>query len=336
MAEPVIDVRDLQTYLFTRRGVVKAVDGISFTIGQGEIVGLVGESGSGKTMTSLSLLRLVPQPAGKIVGGHVLFEGEDLLSLSDERMRAIRGKKIAMILQDPLTALNPVYNIGNQVGEPFVFHPTEDNHLSIQEKVVNVLRRVGIPAAESRTRDFPHQFSGGMRQRVCAAIGIASRPRLLIADEPTTALDVTIQAQFLRLLRQLQEEFDLSIFYITHDLGVVARLCTRVIVMYAGKIVETGEVKRLYKRPAHPYTQGLMNSVPRLGVKRDRLFQIPGQPPNFLDLPSGCPFWPRCPKAQDVCRVEEPPFITDSPGEAARCWFPDFKSVPASASAGGR
>ena len=223
MAESVIEVKNLCTYFYTRRGVVKAVDNVSFTIEQGEIVGLVGESGSGKTVTSLSLLQLVPQPAGRIVNGHILFEGADLVTLSEERMREIRGKKISMILQDPLTALNPVYSIGNQVAEPFVFHPTENtaenSHTTIQEWVVNVLQRVGIPAAETRTRDFPHQFSGGMRQRVCAAIGIASRPRLLIADEPTTALDVTIQAQFLRLLKQLQQEFDLSILYISQHLA---------------------------------------------------------------------------------------------------------------------
>ncbi|MBI2886240.1 MAG: ABC transporter ATP-binding protein [Chloroflexi bacterium] len=325
MTEPLIQIRDLRTYLYTRRGVVKAVDGISFDIHEGEIVGLVGESGSGKTMTSLSILQLVPQPAGRIVGGSIMFEGEDLLTLPESRLQEIRGERISMILQDPLTALNPVYSIGNQVAEPFQFHPKEDGRgATIRNRVVEVLQRVGIPAAETRVKDFPHQFSGGMRQRVCAAIAIAPRPRLLIADEPTTALDVTIQAQFLRLLKQLQQEFNLAVLYITHDLGVVARLCNRVVVMYAGKIVETGDVTRIYKQPAHPYTQGLMQSVPRLGMKRERLFQIQGQPPDFLDLPQGCPFWPRCPQAQDVCKVEEPPVAAVGTAGTVRCWFPDL------------
>ena len=318
---PLLSVEGLKTHFSTRDGVVKAVDGVSFDVHDGEIVGLVGESGSGKTMTSLSILRLVPAPGGRIVAGKVRFRGRDLLQLSDAEMRSIRGGQISMILQDPLTSLNPVYSIGNQVAEAFQTHrQAVKSRTRLSERVVNVLKQVRIPAPERLVRSYPHQFSGGMRQRVSAAIAIASQPKLMIADEPTTALDVTTQAQFLQLLRQLRDEANLSIIYITHDLGVVARLCTRVIVMYAGRIVESGPVRAIYKNPAHPYTRGLMRSVPRLGDHRDKLFQIQGQPPHLLNMPPGCSFRSRCSAAQDICG-QAPPDQKVGDRHSAACWF---------------
>jgi len=327
--EPLLVVDGLKTQFVTRDGVVKAVDGVSFSVSQGEIVGLVGESGCGKTMTSLSILRLVPAPAGRIVAGRILFRGQDLLGLSNSEMRAVRGRDISMILQDPLTTLNPVYSIGNQVAESFIFH-SEGNtdRRKLTDRVIDVLRRVRIPAPERLLRAYPHQFSGGMRQRVSAAIAIASRPKLLIADEPTTALDVTVQAQFLKLLKQLRSETNLSIIYITHDLGVVARLCSRVLVMYAGHIIESGPVRAIYKSPAHPYTRGLMNSVPRLGDQRERLFQIDGQPPNLRNMPPGCPFRPRCSDAQEICGRELPPQAPAGESHSVACWFPRLAARP--------
>jgi len=320
--EPLLAVAGLRTHFFTRYGIIRAVDGVTFNVGEGEIVGLVGESGSGKTMTSLSILRLVPLPAGRIVAGSIRFRGRDLLQLSEAEMRAVRGKQISMILQDPLTSLNPVYTIGNQVAESFLFHrDPATTRRDIASRVIEVLRRVRIPAAERLVRAYPHQFSGGMRQRVCAAIAIASRPALLIADEPTTALDVTIQAQFLQLLKRLRSEANLSIIYITHDLGVVARLCTRVIVMYAGRVIESGPVRAIYKSPGHPYTRALMKSVPRLGDRHERLFQIDGQPPYLMNMPPGCAFRPRCPNAQAICGQELPPDMPLGEGHAAACWF---------------
>jgi len=316
--EPLLSVEGLKTHFRTRDGVVKAVDGVTFDVHDGEIVGLVGESGSGKTMTSLSILRLVPSPGGRIVAGRIRFRGRDLLQLNDSEMRAVRGREISMILQDPLTSLNPVYSIGNQVAEAFRSHSGRVAHLA--DRVANVLRQVRIPAPERLVRSYPHQFSGGMRQRVSAAIAIASQPKLMIADEPTTALDVTTQAQFLQLLRQLRDEANLSIIYITHDLGVVARLCTRVVVMYAGRIVESGPVRAIYKSPAHPYTRGLMRSVPRLGDDRDKLFQIPGQPPHLLNMPLGCSFRGRCAAAREICE-QAPPDRRVGDKHIAACWF---------------
>jgi oligopeptide/dipeptide ABC transporter ATP-binding protein len=321
--EPLLTVEGLKTHFVTRDGVVKAVDGVSFSVSEGEIVGLVGESGCGKTMTSLSILRLVPAPAGRIVAGSIRFMGRDLLKLSDAEMRAVRGRDISMILQDPLTSLNPVYSIGNQVAESFNFHREGNtDQRKVMDRVIEVLRWVRIPSPERLIHSYPHQLSGGMRQRVSAAIAIASRPKLMIADEPTTALDVTIQAQFLQLLKQLRSEANLSIIYITHDLGVVARLCTRVIVMYAGRIVESGPVRAIYKAPAHPYARGLMQSVPRLGDQRERLFQIEGQPPHMRNMPPGCPFRPRCSDAQDICGREMPPETRVGDGHNVACWFP--------------
>lgn len=321
MTAPVLEVKGLKTYFFTRRGVVKAVDGVSFSVDAGEAVGIVGESGCGKSITCLSILRLVPEPAGRIVGGEVIFEDQDLLKNPESQMRQIRGKSITIILQDPLTSLNPVYTIGNQVSEPFKYHAHVDERKGIIESVVEVLNRVGIPTPKLRLKDFPHQFSGGMRQRVVAGMAIACQPRLLIADEPTTALDVTIQAQFLRLIKQLQAESNLAVIFITHDLGIVAEVCDRVLVMYAGRIVEAGDVYRIYENPAHPYTEGLMRSVPILGTKVEKLFSIDGQPPDLRNLTSGCSFQPRCKKALDICLKEYPPETSLDEGGFVRCWL---------------
>lgn len=321
--EIVLRVQDLRTEFRTRRGVVRAVNGVSFDIHRGEIVGLVGESGSGKSVTALSILRLVPSPNGRIVSGKILFEGRDLLSLSPRELRRVRGAGISMILQDPLTSLNPVYSVGNQIGEAFRVHDlNRDSTETLLRRVVAMLRRVGIPSPEVRMHHYPHQLSGGMRQRVVAAIALASSPKLLIADEPTTALDVTIQAQFLDLLRTLREADGLSILFITHDLGIVAQLCDRVVVMYAGIVVETGPVRRIFKEPAHPYTDGLIRSVPTLRRGGARLFQIEGQPPDLTRLSSGCPFAPRCQRARDLCEEAAPPETSLPGGGSVRCWYP--------------
>ncbi len=319
--EPLLRVEDLKTYFFTKNGVVKAVDGVSFSVKRGEIVGFVGESGCGKSITALSILRLVPPPAGRIVGGKVIFQGEDLLCKTEKEMRAYRGRKLTMILQDPLTSLNPVFTIGDQVGESFFYHPGVNDSRNILDKVIDVLRKVKVPAAERRVKDYPHQFSGGMRQRVGAAIAIACQPELLIADEPTTSLDVTIQAQFLKLILDIQKQSNLAVLYITHDLGVVAQVCDRVQVMYAGKIVETGDVRRIFKAPLHPYTRGLLESVPQIGTKKQRLFQIDGQPPYLLDLPAGCSFQPRCTNAKEICAKEYPPQVRIGENDYVRCWL---------------
>ena len=327
----VLEVKDLRMHLFTKSGVTKAVDDVSFSIEAGERLGLVGESGCGKTMTCLSILRLQPEPAGRILGGEVLLDGEDVLQLEPDQMRHVRGAKIAMIPQDPMVSLNPLYTIGNQVTECYAYHPetrfddeespTSGAKTPLMDKVVEVLQRVRIPNPRDRVRDYPHQFSGGMRQRVTAAMGIATRPRLLIADEPTTSLDVTVQAQFLETLKELQRTYGMALLYITHDLGVVAQICTRVAVMYAGKIVEIGDTARIFNKPMHPYTQGLIDSVPLLGQRRKRLYQMQGLPVNLLNLAGGCPFKPRCPRAMDICGEEYPP-ITSIPdgGGFLRCW----------------
>lgn len=319
--EPLLVVDDLKTYFFTRQGVVKAVDGVSFSIREGETLGLVGESGCGKSMTALSILRLVPEPAGRIVGGKILFQGEDLLQKSESQMRQYRGSRISMILQDPLTSLNPIFTIGDQVAGPIKYHRRGSDSRNVRDKVVDVLQRVRIPAAEKRLKDYPHLFSGGMRQRVVGAMAIACEPRLLIADEPTTALDVTIEAQFLRLLKQIQQESGIALILITHNLGIVARICRRVAVMYAGRIVESGNVHRIFENPAHPYTKGLMDSVPRLGEKKQRLVAIPGQPPDMSTLPPGCSFWPRCEYTQEICRQEYPPETRVGEDGYVRCWL---------------
>jgi oligopeptide/dipeptide ABC transporter ATP-binding protein len=318
----VLEIQDLKTYFFTRRGVVKAVDGVSFSLGEGEALGLVGESGCGKSVTALSILRLLPQPAGKIVDGKILFQGENLLEKTENEMRAIRGKRIALILQDPMTSLNPAFTIGNQVAEPFKVHQGVKGS-TLWEKVTDILRLLRIPAPETRLHSYPHQMSGGMRQRVVGAIALSCQPNILIADEPTTSLDVTIQAQYLSVLKDIQKQSNTSLIFITHDLGVVAKMCTRVAVMYAGRVVEVAPVKELFARPAHPYTAGLIRSVPKLGVKVKRLFSIEGQPPSLVNLPSGCRFAPRCSKATEICSAQYPPSAQLSEGHDVSCWWPE-------------
>jgi oligopeptide/dipeptide ABC transporter ATP-binding protein len=314
----VLSVEDLKTYFYTNAGIVKAVDGVSFSVRAGEALGLAGESGCGKSITCLSILRLLPKPAGRIVGGKVIFEGEDLLAKKESEMVHVRGKKISMILQDPLMSLNPVYTIGEQVAESYRLDKIVGQ--AIRQKVVDVLRSVKIPSAEERLGSYPFQFSGGMRQRTAAAIAIARSPALLIADEPTTSLDVTIQDQFLKLLKEMQLRNNMALILVTHDLGIVAEVCDRVAIMYAGRIVEMGSVKRVYEKPGHPYTQALMLAIPRLGGKSKRLFQIEGEPPNPARLPSGCYFHPRCHKVMDICRVEYPPVFNTAEDGYAACW----------------
>jgi oligopeptide/dipeptide ABC transporter ATP-binding protein len=319
MAKTLLDVQDLKTYFFTRRGVVKAVDGVSFSVDVGETLGLVGESGCGKTITCLSLLQLVPKPAGRIVDGRIVFDGEDLLSKSEKEMMSYRGRRLSMVLQDPMTSLNPVFTIGDQVAEPLKIHQKLKG-FSLWEKVKEMLRLVRIPAPEVRIHDYPHQMSGGMRQRVVGAMGLSCKPHLLIADEPTTSLDVTIQSQYLRLLNEIQQETGVSMIFITHDLGIVARVCDRVAVMYAGKIVETAGVRDLFDNPQHPYTVALMKSLPKLETRVERLFAIGGQPPSLLNLPEGCAFYPRCPHADEKCRQQYPPQMHVGEAHYASCW----------------
>ena len=320
MAPPVIEVDDLRTHLVTRWGTIKAVDGVSFSVGAGETLGLVGESGSGKTMTCLSIVRLVPQPAGRILGGRVRLDGEDLLAKSEAEMQRVRGRKVAMILQDPMSSLNPVFSVGMQVREPVAdYHGLSGPALSA--RAAELLASVRIPSPAARLRAYPHQMSGGMRQRVVGAMAIAAPPRLLIADEPTTSLDLTIQAQYLGLLKELQERHGLAMIFVTHNLGIVARICDRVAVMYAGRIVELGPVRRIFRAPAHPYTQALLESVPRVGARRERLTAIDGQPPDLTRLASGCAFAARCARVMDRCRVEAPPATAVADGHLARCWL---------------
>ena len=319
MSDYVLEVRDLHAHLSTRWGLVKAVDGVSFSIRAGETLGLVGESGSGKTMTALSLLRLLPAPAGRIVKGQVLLEGEDLVPKSERDMRRVRGRRISMILQDPQTSLNPVFTIGNQVEEALRAHRAEGRG-DMRARAVDALRRVKVAAPEERLRTFPHQMSGGMKQRVVGAIALAPEPRLLIADEPTTALDVTIQLQYLMLLKEVQTRMGLAMLFITHDFGIVARMCDRVAVMYAGRIVESGPVRALFKTPRHPYTEALMASVPRMEGRIERLPSIEGQPPALHRLPPGCRFAPRCRYVEPRCRTEYPPTFAVSAQHEAACW----------------
>ncbi len=320
MSRPVLEVRDLLAHLVTRWGTIRAVDGVSFTVSAGETLGLVGESGSGKSMTCLSIIRLVPGGAAGITSGSVLLDGEELMTKSAAEMQQIRGRKIGMILQDPMSSLNPVFSIGMQVREPVsMYHGLRGQSLS--ERAAALLAAVRIPAPEMRLRAFPHQLSGGMRQRVVGAMAIAAPPRLLIADEPTTSLDLTIQAQYLGLLKELQQKHGLAMIFITHNLGIVSRICDRVAVMYAGRIVETGSVRQIFTAPAHPYTQALLASVPRLGGKADRLTAIEGQPPDMARLPPGCAFAPRCPRVMDRCRSEAPPQFAVGEGQQSRCWL---------------
>ena len=316
---PVLKVENLRTYFRTRWGEVKAVDGVSFELRKGETLGIVGESGSGKSVTVLSMMRLIPIPPGRIVEGTITLDGEDLLQLSESEMSKVRGSKIALIIQDPMTSLNPVFTIGNQVTEAIRIHQDIPKR-SVMEKALEVLRKVNIPAAETRIRDYPHQLSGGMRQRVVGAIGISCQPLVLIADEPTTSLDVTIQAQYLKLLRDLQQESGMSLIFITHDFGIVAKMCDRVAVMYAGKIEELGSVRDIFNKPSHPYTEALLASVPKMEEDVDRLYAIEGQPPLLHDLPVGCSFADRCPYVMDRCREEYPPEFPVDEGHYSACW----------------
>ncbi|MCZ6640027.1 MAG: ABC transporter ATP-binding protein [Gammaproteobacteria bacterium] len=314
-------VRDLKTYLYLKRGVVKAVDGVSFDLASGETLGLIGESGSGKTMTGLSLLGLPPKPAGRIVAGSIELDGRELVGLDEEVLsQEVRGRQIAMISQDPMTSLNPVFTVGDQVAAPIRAHGLAGDRSAI-DIAIDELDRVRVPSARERARDYPHQFSGGMRQRVVAAMAIACRPRLLIADEPTSALDVTIQVQFMDLIEKIQADTGAGLLFITHDLGVAASLCHRIAVMYAGRIVEMAGVDKLYSDPQHPYTQGLLDSVPILGRRQKRLRSITGSPPNALSLPGGCAFHPRCPHAMDICRREAPPSVPMADGGHVACWL---------------
>ena len=317
--DTVMEVNDLHTYFFNRRGVTKAVDGVSFSIHEGETLGIVGESGCGKTMTALSLLRLIPKPAARIVSGEILLDGQDLVSLSDSEMREVRGRKISKILQDPQTSLNPVFTIGNQLIEALGARGKRGRKEMVAQAMEG-LRNVKVAAPERRLEDYPHQMSGGMKQRVIGANAVSASPKIIIADEPTTALDVTIQLQYLRLLKEIQAETGLAIIFITHDFGIVARMCDRVAVMYAGRIVEQADVRDLFNKPHHPYTQALMDSVPKMD-RTDRLRAIDGQPPPLWDLPEGCRFASRCSNVKDLCRNEYPNTSLLDNNHSVACWM---------------
>jgi oligopeptide/dipeptide ABC transporter ATP-binding protein len=319
-SENVLEVRNLATHFFLRRGVVKAVDGVSFDLKRGEVLGLVGESGCGKSLTALSIMRLLPKGSARTVAGEVRLDGENILTRSPREMREVRGRRISMILQDPQTSLNPVFSIGDQLREA-ILRRTRKSKTEIMKEAVAALRRVEIAAPSQRIGQFPHQMSGGMKQRVVGAISISGEPDVLIADEPTTALDVTIQLQYLKLLKRLQAETGMAILFITHDFGVVARMCNRVAVMYAGRIVECGPVAQIFQHPSHPYTQALIASVPGMsGAVGGRLSTIDGQPPSLMNLPSGCRFASRCAHAQSRCRDAYPPTFTVGAEHTADCW----------------
>jgi peptide/nickel transport system ATP-binding protein/oligopeptide transport system ATP-binding protein len=314
-----LEVRDLQTHFFSEQGVAKAVDGVDFELYPGESLGIVGESGCGKSVTSLSIMRLVPQPPGRIVGGSIRFNGVDLTKFSNDEMRKIRGNDISMIFQEPMTSLNPVYTVGDQIAETIIVHKKSSKKEALRQ-ALEMIRKVGIPEPQQRIREFPHQLSGGMRQRVMIAMALSCDPQLLIADEPTTALDVTIQAQILKLMRGLRDRIDMSIMLITHDLGVIAEMAERVVVMYAGKVVEYADVKSLFSDPMHPYTWGLLNSIPRMDLDVDPLPAIPGIVPNPLDFPSGCKYHTRCPLQTERCRTKEPLLVEIASRHFSRCW----------------
>ncbi len=322
-AENLLEVSGLKTHFFSEEGISPAVDGVDYAIKKGETLGIVGESGCGKSVTALSVLRLIPDPPGKIVAGDIRFEGQSLLSLNDDQMRRIRGNKISMIFQEPMTSLNPVYTIGNQISETLKLHQGMTTHEAL-DRSIEMLRLVGIPSPARRVHDYPHQLSGGMRQRAMIAMALACNPRLLIADEPTTALDVTIQAQILDLMTALKQELDTAIMLITHDLGVVAESAARVVVMYAGKVVEQGDVYQIFENPLHPYTVGLLASIPRIDQrarKKQRLSEIKGVVPILTRLPKGCLFAPRCARAMDICAQERPKLMPCQDGQSVRCWL---------------
>jgi peptide/nickel transport system ATP-binding protein len=311
---PLLEVRDLHTSFRTDDGIVRAIDGVSFTVERGKVLGIVGESGSGKSVTSMSIMGLLPKQSTTITG-EILFNDQDLLRLSGNDLRKLRGDDLAMIFQDPMTSLNPIYTIGWQLEEAVLLHQ-EVSHAQARTRARDMLAAVGIPRPDERLKSFPHEFSGGMRQRVMIAMALANDPDLLIADEPTTALDVTTQSQILNLIRRLKDEFDSAVIMITHDLGVVAEICDDVLVMYAGKVAEQGPVDVIFDRPQHPYTWGLMRSMPSLHAHGERLRSIPGAPPSLLNRPPGCPFHPRCPYVMDVCRHDPPPVLAQIPGSA--------------------
>ncbi|GLB59849.1 ABC transporter ATP-binding protein [Cytobacillus sp. NCCP-133] len=325
---PVLNVKQLRTSFFSSDGEVPAVDGISFSVNKGEILGIVGESGCGKSVTSLSIMKLIPQPPGKIVGGEILLDGENLVNASEKRMREIRGNEVAMIFQEPMTSLNPLFTIGDQLIEGIKIHKKANKKAAFQQ-AVEMLKLVGLPRAEQIMKEYPHQLSGGMRQRVMIAMALSCHPRLLIADEPTTALDVTIQAQILSLMKDLNEKLDTAIIMITHDLGVVAEVCERVIVMYAGKIVEEAPVEEIFKNPKHPYTQGLLQSVPDVREKKERLYSIPGNVPKPGSIKTGCRFAARCEFAHDLCLAESPPLYNVENAElhTVRCFLHESGGV---------
>jgi len=321
MADDLLVLDNLKMYFYTRDGVVKAVDGVSYTLNSGETLGVVGESGSGKSVTALTIMRLIPEPPGKVVGGDVRFRGESLITMSDQEIRKIRGNRIAMVFQDPMTSLNPVYRIGRQIAEPLILHKGMTKS-EARARAVELLELVGIPHPESRIRDYPHQLSGGMRQRVMIAMALANDPDILIADEPTTALDVTIQAQILELMEELQKRMGSAIILITHDLGVVADMADNIMVMYAGRPVEYGSVDELFYEPLHPYTWGLIDSLPEYAVDmKGTLCPIKGQPPSLINVPSGCAFHPRCPFAKDICFTHVPQFLDVKGTHGAACHF---------------
>jgi oligopeptide transport system ATP-binding protein len=320
MATPLLEVKGLETRFFTADGVVKAVNGISYTLDEGEILAIVGESGCGKSVGVMSFIRLIPEPPGKVTGGEAVFEGRDLLKMDKDDIRKVRGRDIAMIFQDPMTSLNPVLTIGHQIAESLKLHMNM-NKEEARRRAIELLELVNIPEAEGRVDDYPHQFSGGMRQRAMIAMALSCNPKLLIADEPTTALDVTIQAQIVKLVRRLRDELGMAVIWITHDLGVVAGFAERVVVMYAGSIVEEAPVEDLYGNPSHPYTFGLLGSLPRLDMLRDeRLTSIDGMPPDLIALPGGCPFAARCSHVVDRCRTEKPPLEAVAVGHKVACW----------------
>jgi len=325
--EALVDVKNLKTYFYTEEGVVKAVDGVDYEIYPGETLGIVGESGCGKSVTSLSIMRLIESPPGKIVAGEINFQGKDLIKIPEKEMRKIRGNDISMIFQEPMTSLNPVYTVGDQIIEAIMLHKGVDRK-EARKQAIDMLTKVGIPLPEQRVDEYPHQLSGGMRQRVMIAMALSCDPKLLIADEPTTALDVTIQAQILELMNSLKESYGMSIMMITHDLGVIAEVSDRVAVMYAGKVVEYTDVDTLFDDPKHPYTWGLMNSIPKLDKDVDRLEAIPGSVPSPLNFPEGCKFNTRCPLAEGKCYDEEPPLEDAADGHMVRCWrYEDLEEI---------
>jgi len=315
-----LEVKNLKTHFYTEDGIIPAVDGVDFTLKPGQTLGIVGESGCGKSITSMSVMRLIPNPPGKIVGGQIIFDQKDLLSLSDAEMRRIRGNDISMIFQEPMTSLNPVYSIGSQIMEAIMLHQKLDKKAA-REKCIEMLKLVGIPRAEEVVDDYPHQFSGGMRQRVMIAMALSCNPKLLIADEPTTALDVTIQAQILELMKELKEKLNTAIMLITHDLGVVAEMADHIIVMYAGRVVEEASALEIFDDPKHPYTIGLLKSKPNLNRTSPRLDVIPGSVPNPLAIPTGCAFNPRCSHTMEICKSKMPQLDSVAQGRRVRCWL---------------